>query len=291
MKHNIKVLLVVILVMLSFFASNVKQYTGSIPTDVNVEITDVKCDWKGEYFEACGTFKWNGLKDYYAKGFITNGQKLSESIKQTESPFTYCQNVGTREGFRGISVYIFDKEGVLRFIQEGKDAECSRNQATNIYKKQISFRIEPKNTNGKGDLILEIETPIKPSSCEISGEWVTDNNPLNGIRRYCDRASGSFTGYVDRYNQYVENDANSFRWAGPAQSEFNPIIEKSNGYIINMYTCDNQYYRTDGRGRRYYVRGRVIDFSKNMKIHWEYYNDDTHPAVDFIFDISCKGKA
>ncbi len=289
MKDYLRNILVLAVVMLSFFASNIRQFTGSIPSDVEADITEVSCHAAGTSFQVCETVTWNGLLNYYAKGLITNGEKLSQSPQQLESPFTYCQDVGTREGKRATNVYVFDGDGILRLHKEGLDVDCRKNNAqasSSLFEKQLTFRSEPDRQYNKGSLLLQIDLPDKPVSCDLEGTWITDNAKYRNLnQQYCHKATGHFTAHIDKSKQYVDNDADSFRWAGESLPVNDPAVEHADEYVVSMKTCDTQYYTNGGR---YYVQGKIFDFSEHMKIQVDYYNDDTHPAVDFIVHVQCR---
>ncbi len=284
------------------FVQQQKQVdVGVIAPHASVLIKDASCVWEKGNYKICETVNWFGGEGYYAKAYIPGGESLEVSQPYADTSFAYCQKVGSDDGYRVVKAVVYDAQGGL--VQDtGEGIQCQgkpQNEAiqTVTFTKHYSLLTKPDLGRPRGEGTETIELNQEPESCTVDGMWRTDNSPfglqghIGGFTQYCDKATGTFTGYVDKNQQYVNNDADIFRWAGPRELEFNPPPQRFDGWFLYMYTCDWQYYRMDARGsKRYYVRAQVVDFSKNMKVHWEYLNDDTHPVIDFIFTLTCKGK-
>jgi len=290
MKEEKFLLLVLILLFASFFASHFK-ITGTVTKEAFVLINDYRCEAVDGGFRVCETVEWGGVENGYAKGYVLGGERLSEADRQYASPFTYCQDISGGDYKRvGVQAYVYDAANRLVALDKSKAVECSRSVEMGEFVKRVYFNAQRNTGHGLGFGVVEIKLPGDPISCTVDGYWESDNEGrgTSGIKRYCHKARGILQGYVDFYEQYVVEDPDYFIWAGPSKPKANPLEKRYNGEILHARLCDNQYYQEDGE--RYIAIGKVVDFSKDLKIEWSYVNEDTMPVVNFIFDLKCKLK-
>jgi len=164
------------------------------------------------------------------------------------------------------------------------DVTKSPSFSQSVFEDYITFRAQQQGMRASATGVVTVDLPREPIFCTLEGEWITDNDPFARQRRYCDGANGIFSSYVDATQQYVVNDPNFFPWAGLSKPKVNPPAERSEGYVLHMYTCDSRYYQDP----RYSVTAQVTKFSKHMEITWNYFDDDTQPAVDFFLTLTCE---
>lgn len=142
---------------------------------------------------------------------------------------------------------------------------------------------------GEGE--FRIDLPGEPQYCEIQGRWVTNNQMFKNLGRgsyHCHRASGTFTAYVDKLDQHSVNDPGLFRWAGGSEARYDPFPTATQDYVLHAWLCDHLYYTP--KGPRYNIKLWVEHFGQHLDFRWSYYDDDTYPAVDVFFDLTCSLK-
>jgi len=163
------------------------------------------------------------------------------------------------------------------------DAAKKQALSEEAFEDYVSFTARQRGQLASAQEVFMIDLPRDPISCIFEGEWRTDNDPWGRQRRYCHAATGSFTSYIDSTQQYVVNDPGFFPWAGLSKPKVNPPAMTYDGYALYMRTCDNRYYQEE----RYTVTARVTQFSQQLELTWDYFDDDTQPAVDFMFTVTC----
>ena len=294
-------LIALVILLLGFFSSDFaknNEVTGTV-VGQNIDISDASCKWNGQAYEVCMNVDWSGVIGSHAKAYITGGQSLDLTPKQYEKSFAYCDDAGDRDGTYGGGVYIYDTHQRVVAVNNKAQVSCNREKevSENVFTKSFNFQAWKtegfKHGSGnKGEGVVSIDLSREPESCELEGRWKTDNKKYKTLGRpqlYCHNAEGTTYGHVDSTGQYVINDANLFRWAGGSEPASDPLPEKTNDYILHLWTCDFLYYAP--MDKRYYARAYVENFgSKNLELHWEYFNDDTLPAVDFFLDLTCNLK-
>ena len=291
-------LLALVILLLSFFSSDFSRQHGLTGTVVNQHITaaDATCEWKGEDYEACVAVDWGDVSGSYAKAYFTRGQPLSLVPQQYDRTFVYCDHVGQQDGTIGGGVYVYDGHQRVVAVDNNLAASCKKDviQTSDLFTK--SFHFQAWKTTGlshgsgnRGDGVVTIDLPREPLSCELQGRWKTDNKLFKTLGRpqlYCHNAEGTTYGFVDHSGQYVIDDPSLFRWAGGSEPAFDPSPEKTDDYILHLWSCDHLYYTS--MNKRYYVQARVENFdSKTFQLHWDYFDDNTLPAVDFFLDLRC----
>jgi len=284
--------IVLAILVLGFFSTGLNRYTGgAVVPELTAE--DAYCEWGFDHFEACVTVGWNGLTGDYAKAEISGGESLQDSPEQYESPFTYCQDVGTYEGKRATNVFIYDYRGKMkeRFQANKPDIVCEKPaRATaggEIFTEHASFAAYRTTGRAKGIGELIIPLPKNPVSCEITGEYkmrrFDPSHAFNKRNLRC-MGDGKFNAYVYNGGQGGTDDANPFYWGDEAYGLIDPPPRSYEDNIVNIYTCDRTYLSDP----RYYVKAKVTDFSKNMKVEWTYNDDGEKPTVDVIMDLKCE---
>ena len=281
-------LLVMMLVLISFFASNFIGITGTVTREAFVRVTDYSCVPLDVGFLVCGKIGWGGV-DGYSKGYVLGGEKLSQSQRVYENSFRYCQEISGEEGRKSsVQAYVYDNRNSLVALDKTNVVECRKEREVGEkYTKDISFRAQANTGHGAGFGQVEIKMPGEPVSCSLDGEYLTDDKEFSGIQQYCHKAEGKLNGFFDFYEQYVEEDPEFFRWAGGSKPASNPLPKRYDGEVLHVRLCDHRYYQEDGE--RYYVKARVTSRDP-LRIDWEYFNDDTRPAVDFTFSLDCRLK-
>lgn len=281
--------LVLVILILGFFSTGLNRYTGSVVTP-EVTLEDDHCEWKFDHFEACVTISWNGLTGDYAKAEITGGESIEDSPEQFQSPFTYCQDVGTYEGKRAANVFLYEYRGkIKKRIQSIKpDIECKKEMGRGeVFEDHISFTAQRTTGRADGSGEFTVSLPKKPVSCEFNGQYEMVrfglSHAFNKGNLNC-FGKGKFYGIADKYTQKGSDDADPFYWGGEHYGYIDPPQRNYEGSIINIYTCDRTYM-TDPR---YYVKAKVIDFSKDLKINWEYHDDGEKPTVRINMDMKCE---
>ncbi len=289
-------LLLIVLVFAVFFTFPFAK--DSTPQDISatsfVSIDSVSCKWENDHYVLCETVTWGGSAADYAKGYIPSGSD-EMSPAYTTSPFTYCQPTGTTDGYRVARALLYSDAGVIRDIGEG--IECTG--ATPIqqppqppakpttFTTTTGFRTYPDRSTGTGEGVFTKTFPGKVQSCAYTGTWITDNDRVMELRNTCHEAQGSFTGYADFSTQYVDNDPDLYRWAGPSQSYFNPSPVRHDNYGFWMEACDTEYY-AKRHISRFGVSGAITGFGTNtLSFAWTYYDKNTKPSVDFTFSLTC----
>ncbi len=138
-----------------------------------------------------------------------------------------------------------------------------------------------KGAEGFG--ITTLEFPDTVNQCLVQGTWTVDNDPRARLPGYCDRATGSYSGYADAYRQYVTNDPDYFRWDGKINHD--PLPQSYPDYFLYMMTCSTDYYRDNKNIISAYLSGFG---TKNLQIEWSYKDNTNKPAVDFFGTLDCE---
>ena len=281
---------VLAILVLGFFSTGLNRYTGGAVTP-EVSLENAYCDWKFDNFEACVTVNWNGMTGDYAKAEITGGESIESSPEQYESPFTYCTDVGTYEGKRAPNVFIHDYRGRVKSKSMHHDniicKKLKNRPKGDLFNDYVTFTAQ--RTSGRAEGVGEkiVKLPKNPVSCEITGNYrMTRIDPrkyLNKVNLDC-TGTGSFYAYVDKSGQRGTDDADLFRWGDESLNLYDPPQRDYEGSIAEIYSC-NRKYLTDINN---HVTVRVKDFSKNMKLEWEYHDDYRRPSVDVMMDINCE---
>ncbi|MEK6862279.1 MAG: hypothetical protein AABY07_10030 [Nanoarchaeota archaeon] len=286
--------IVLAILVLGFFSTGLNRYTGGAVVP-GLTVEDAYCEWRFDHFETCVTVNWNGLTGDYAKAEISGGESLSESPYQYESPFTYCQNVGSYEGKRATNVFIYDYGGKMKErVQSIKpDVICEKPKrgtgggVGEIFKDHVSFAAYRTTGRAEGSGEFLISLPKNPVSCEIVGEYrmrrFDPSHAFNKRNLRC-MGTGKFQAYVDNSGQGGTDDPDPFYWGDEAYGLIDPPPRNYEGNIVNLYTCDRTYLSDP----RYYIKAKVTDFSNNMKVEWEYMDDGAKPTVDVIMDVKCE---
>ena len=162
------------------------------------------------------------------------------------------------------------------------------NVVSSLYQDYVSLTMQPDHglSTGSGSEILDL--PRSVTSCTFSGTWRTNNNQAFNLRRFCHRATGTFSGYADASEQYVINDPDIFRWAGISRAAMNPPVATHQGYSFWMETCDDDYYSLR-HIPRYTAKGTITGFGTDtLAFIWDYYDENNSPVVDFSFTLTCQ---
>ncbi|HLC72684.1 MAG TPA: hypothetical protein VJH37_03820 [Candidatus Nanoarchaeia archaeon] len=289
-------IILVLVVFFSFSISYTSTPTSSEETDYSLAIDSVSCQWGQGQFTICETVSWSGSNTLFAKGYIPGGESLDMSNPQYNSPFTYCQPVGTEEGFRIARSLLYSSRGLVRDIGQG--VQCldkplapvlPPTPSGNVLTVTTGFRAYPDTSSTpRGSGMFTKTFPGKVDSCTFSGFWITDNNIRFNQRNQCHKATGTFSGYADLYEQYVINDPDLFRWAGISRAALNPPVATYEGYSFWMETCDNDYYSLR-HIPRYTTKGTISGFGTDtLAFIWDYYDQNNRPVIDFSFILDCQ---
>ena len=293
--YIITILLIFIVLFVVFSYPFTYQTTQPVPIQSTYALTvnAASCTWKDNAYEICETVSWQGTSATYAKGYIPGGEQIETSPSHTSSPFTYCQTVGTESGYRIVRALLYDQEGLVKDVGKGVSCEPQPVQPTPPARQRTytmvvngSFSTHPPLGSSKpfAQGIYTKTFPDKVTSCTIRGRWITDDDLFGSRRQFCHGAEGTFTASADATEQYVTNDPNYFSWSGLSKAKSNPPPTTYEGYIMYMHICDNNYHREP----RYYARSTVTGFdTKTLTFDWEYFDDETQPAVNFIFQLDC----
>lgn len=289
-------LVICMLILLSFsvYAINTQSDTRlydpkRLLSEDSVTVQSATCDWNEDHFDLCAYLTWTSdTPTDYVRVTIAGGEDLAHSPKQLVSPFSYCQDVGKDEGRRAIHAYLFDRADFYTASDLDNTIQCKRSKLeTTEYTRRMFFRIEEKHRRERSEGTFHVTgmggTPV---ACKFEGEWITDNRASStGSTLYCDKAKGTFSGYADLGIQTTTADPAAFRWKGGTGSYiFDPVKYKEEGYFFSAYTCDSRNYDD----KEHYARAYIKNFETDgILIQWEYFNDETSPAVDVIFDLTC----
>ncbi|HLD02286.1 MAG TPA: hypothetical protein VJC07_01135 [Candidatus Nanoarchaeia archaeon] len=258
-------------------------------TEDSITVHSATCEWNIDHFDICAYVTWTSdTSTDYVKTVIAGGEDLAHTPKQLASPFSYCQNVGKDEGRRAIHSYLFDRANLNTVSDLDNTIQCKRTKLeTNKFTKRMFFRIAEKHRRESSEGTFRVTgmdgTPV---ACKFEGEWVTDNRgAATGPTLYCDKARGIFSGYADLGIQSTTVDPSAFRWKGGTRSYiFDPLRYSEEGYFFSAYLCDMRNYDD----HEHFARAYIQNFEKEgILIKWEYFNDETSPAVDVIFDLTC----
>ncbi len=290
--------LLIVLVIFVFFS-----FPFNIPSEekqlevVSLGIDSVSCQWQNTQFVVCETVSWGGSDASSAKGYIPGGESVDTSPSQTTSPFTYCQPVGTDEGYRVARAMLYSSTALVRDIGQGVQClgipvakQPEKKSTLTSFTTTTGFRtyLTSPSSSPKNSGMFTKTFPGKVQSCTFKGTWITDNDQKFNQRNTCHGAVGSFNGFADAQKQYVINDPDLFRWVGLSQASLNPPAQRYDGYSFWMETCDDEYYRS-AHVPRYGVSGTITGFgTSTLAFIWNYYDENTKPAVDFSFDLDCK---
>lgn len=258
----------------------------TLPRAPVVTLTDVQCDGRTPQAALCGTATWDAAHGNLLT--ITTGETALATIT---SPGSFC---GTPAARNGQIVATLTQDGTLVDTVSGTytcDTSFSDKRLAPAGKepqfvtKTVQFRAEPTYGRGRGQGTVAVALGAYPNSCTLQGTFVTDNDPeIHGTRRYCHGATGTYAGSFDAYTQSVMTDPGLFFWSGLSKGQDNPPSETYDGYALYMYTCDSLYYTNP----RYPVSVVVSTFDRDLIFTWDYFNDDTMPAVDFTFELTCE---
>ena len=174
---------------------------------------------------------------------------------------------------------------ILETYEENVPVVVERCTSESQFNHKADFRAQPNYLKNQGFGLLSLKFPDVVNKCKIGGYWITDNHLYLQPNQYCHEARGNIEGYADRFTQFTVNDAEAFDWRGIGQSNlFDPAAERFDGYAAYTYLCDIRGYDQ----KTHYARARVSGFgTKNLIINWEYFDDNTRPAVDFHIEFSC----
>ena len=159
---------------------------------------------------------------------------------------------------------------------------------SSVYHDYVSITAFPDHGLPEGSGSLTLDLPKNVESCTFVGSWITDNDQFNQ-RNTCHKATGTFEGYADAYEQYVMNDPDLFYWAGQSQGQLNPSAQRYADASFWMELCDTEYYRPK-HIPRYGVQGRIEGFGTDtLSFAWDYKDDsNARPHVLFMMDLTCK---
>ncbi len=288
-------LLLIILVFVVFFTFPFSKVPAeqNLPATSFLSIDSISCQWENDHYVLCETVTWGGDVAQYAKAYIPSGSSEMSPVSTT-SPFTYCQSTGATDGYRVARALLYGDAGVIRDIGEG--VECLGGKPTQqppkpakstVFTTTTGFRVYPDRSVGSGEGVFTKTFPGKVQSCTYTGSWKTDNTRVLELRNTCHGAQGVFTGYADFYKQYVDNDPDLYRWAGPSQSYLNPSPTRHDNYGFWMETCDTEYY-ANRHTPRYGITGTITGFGTDtLSFAWTYYDKNTKPSIDFTFSLTC----
>jgi hypothetical protein len=263
--YVITILLIILILTIIFsypLYVNDSDVDNSVATSLSV--TSATCSWKGSTYEICETISWDGPSGTYAKPYIPGGEPLEDVAAHYENKFSYCQGVGSEDGYRIVRAMLFDASGVLKDVGKGVSCEDKPQQVTKLFNERRTYRhvetaqiltqqaLTSRRTYAQGTKTLPFPDVVK--SCTFTGDWITENDPWGRQRRYCHKASGSFSGYGDASEQYVINDPGYFQWAGEAKPRSDPPATKYEGHVMHMLTCSHLYYRDP----EYYARATYL---------------------------------
>ncbi len=299
MKNWSLVLGAVLILAVAFFSNQINltgqastsynlEYGKYYPEEISLSLDSAGCKWTQDHYEACAQFSWKGLAGFYVKAFIAGGEGLLYSPKSTQSPYVYCQNVGSSPGQKAIQAYLYSSQDALKKVDAGNTVTCNKDLESKTKKITKKYSISIGTSDRVRNEGLESFTGLggKPVSCKVSGTWKTNNRKVLGnLRKFCHGASGSFNGEFEGGKSYVVNDPNMFDWTDLGSAhDFDPQPTTYEGYLLYAPTCDQTQYNTG----RYYARARLTSLdSDGFTIYWEYYNADTRPRLDFIFNVEC----
>ncbi len=265
------------------------EYGRFYPEELALNVEHAGCKWAQDHYEACAQIFWkSALPESYVKVFIAGGESLGESQKQSHSPTVYCQNVGLDSGFRAVQAYLYTPQAALKRVDVDtritcdKDSEPTTKKVTKKYSLLIgtSDRVRNEGTQAFTGL------GGKPVSCKVAGTWKTNNRERVGeLRKFCHGATGSFDSSFEAGKSFVIDDPAAFDWMDlSAANDFDPQPTTYSGYLLYAPTCDQTGYKLG----RYYARARVVSLDEDgFTVDWEYYNADTRPRVDFLFEATC----
>ena len=288
-KIAIPIILLIVLLISSFSVIAISLVNPPLQEAVYntpVEVLSSSCSWETDHFTACAYVRWQKSFGNYAQVQIYGGEALELSPKQTSSPFTYCQSVGTDEGKRSIQAFLLTYSNTFKSSDTSHSVNCVKSKPQTIsVEKNLSFRIESINSRASSSGTLKLtELPGTPVSCDFKGTWITDNRmSVTGTRGRCDEAGGQFTGHADLARQYTTEDPSSFDWK-MFQGIFDPPAHTDQNYFFSATTCDSVRYDE----HRNYARAYVSQFEKDgILIDWDYNNAESKPAVDVRFIMTC----
>jgi hypothetical protein len=294
MSNSKIVLQALIIIVIAVFVSSfgLKSTTGQAirQIDAEIEVKSASCNWVQDHYEVCSYVTWKGEGFNDKAKILVSGSDvpLNKVQEYKSSPITNCVDAGTHDGRRSVQAYLLDRENKYIDIDSDTLIYCKKdNRDFKTQTKSTSFRAKSINNRGRTQGSYEIRGfDGKPTSCTLEGIFRVDDRLKLGQRTgYCHKASGVFSSFVSPGQQYVITDADEFSWRGLENRQLtDPAPKKVDNYAVYMETCDSSFY---GQGR-YYVRAYVDRFTEEgLILNWEYFNEDTKPAVDFIFKINC----
>jgi hypothetical protein len=288
------VLLLALFLLFSLPQGEQGDFVGEeiVQETATIALSSLHCNDVGTGFEVCGDVSWVG--GAYAKSHIPGGENLADAEKHVE-PYTYCQRVSYKEGFRVFRAFVYDLHGDV-LAERGEGLECVKKprvipppvSTTYEYTTPFGFYAKgdfTKRPDGTGSVVIPLPDPF--ISCTLDGSFeVDDGGKKTGtksfkIKQYCDGATGIFAGSFDATQQLSVVDSGFFAWNDEYQ--FDPAPTQHDAAIF-FYTCDGQYLY----GPRYYVSVNARGFgTSTLVLDWEYFNDDTTPRVYLKGDLTC----
>jgi hypothetical protein len=258
-----------------------------------LKVNNAVCSWQDDSFNLCANVNWDGKEagDYVKCSF--GGE--SNDKKWLNSPFTCCSDVGTKEGIKLVRAFLSNEKGE-NYMDDGLSVSCDNKPKVKYVgvgdkytTYQKSFWFVAKTRGGisyYGDGTEYIEFPGKVKECEISGKWITEDNPsTSGGDSFCDGAKGVFFGDADLYEQSVFSDPEKFWWTGIRTREFDPDGMTYEGYGVYLHLCDRDYLNNP----EHYIMGRFNGFGTNeLALDWEYYSNHPKPLASVFVDLTCK---
>lgn len=290
----------VLILAIAFFSTSIKltgeattsyktEYGRFFPEELALNVDSAGCKWQQDHYEACAQVSWKGgVTDAYVKVFIAGGESLGESTKQYQSPIVYCQNVGIDSGFRAVQAYLYTSTAALKKVDVNTRIVCDKDSTPVTKKVTKKYSLSIGTSDRARNQGTQAFTGLggKPLSCKVTGTWKTRNRDRVGeLRKFCEGATGSFDGSFEAGRSYVTDDPNAFDWMDlGAANDFDPQPTTYNGYLLYAPTCDQSGYKLG----RYYVRARIVSLDYDgFTADWEYYNSDTRPSVDLLFEVTC----
>ena len=293
--YVITILLIVLILAIIFSYPLYVDDPSEPQTSATITIASATCTWQDTSYEICETISWQGPDGTYAKPYIPGGESPEEVASHYENKFTYCQTVGTEDGYRIVRAMLFDEDGIVKDIGSGVSCNDMPSPPVGSTPQKITYQhvetgqilaqqaITSRRTYAEGTYTLEFPDTIR--SCDLKGVWRTENDPWGRIRRYCHEATGSFSAHANPLEQYVTNDPDYFGWAGIAKPRTDPPPMLYENYALHMTTCNHLYYRNIDE---YYVKATVSGFgTTELTFHWEYFDDETQPQVYFDIEADC----
>ena len=243
------------------------------------------CSWGGDRGSACVTFQWDKQQGDVLQ-LSLDGSPVGALGENSQS---FCQPVLTT----GVKEFIgkLFRQGV--FVDEGSvSVSCTRPLGTIspsiksnalAVSKRVQFRAEHTYGRGRGEGSVAVDLGGRVKTCMFQGSMVTNNDEILRPKLYCHGAPISLQGYYDKNTQWVTSDPGLFSWAGPGKGRDDPSPVTYQGYSMYGLLCDPYYFQNP----RYYLRAIAQESTNGLLLQWEYYNDETMPAVDVSLDFTC----